>query len=247
MGSPQVASRSEVQSRDVRGWTTLCFFCMACHKASSSCGVSQVGLFFLALSFLIVAFATAISSLNHSLCLSCYGGCGWQVEGLSERFQCNGWMKAIWQTALLVFKATSLDAWKLRLEYDGVHLWLGTLLRISLGQVWCRESEKVMPMSCCDFWMIHVLIHHLSPLISPLISRSIWSVGIVSPCSVSHGQSWSTWTWQACSQLLTTCASKTRHLWAWYRWYRYTIHQNRKTRKYLENLKVQWLQWPQWQ
>lgn len=187
---------------------------MACHKASSSCGVSQVGLFFLALSFLIVAFATAISSLNHSLCLSCYGGCSWQVEGLSERFQCNGWMKAIWQTALcywfyLVFKATS-DAWKLRLEYDGVHLWLGTLLRISLGQVWCREPEKVNEgyAHVSDFWMIHVLIHHLSPRITTYLSL---------------GVTWSAWTWQACSQLQTTCASKTRHVWAWYRRYRWYI------------------------
>ena len=41
------------------------------HVGALSSGVSQVGLFFLALCFLIVAFATAISSLNHSLCLSC--------------------------------------------------------------------------------------------------------------------------------------------------------------------------------
>ena len=70
----------------------------------------------------------------------------------------------------MVFKATSLDAWKLRLEYDGVHLWLGTLLRISLGQVWCREPDKVMPGCPChaaisgftfSFTTYHHLYHHL--------------------------------------------------------------------------------------
>eukprot|EP00438_Fugacium_kawagutii_P021909 Skav207156 [mRNA] locus=scaffold573:283595:295640:+ [translate_table: standard] len=59
----------------------LSAFVLVCSRV-----MSEVGLFALALLFLIVAFATAISSLNHSL-----------------------------------------------LEYDGVQLWLGALLKISLG------------------------------------------------------------------------------------------------------------------
>lgn len=98
----------------------LSAFVLVCSRV-----MSEVGLFFLALSFLIVAFATAISSLNHSL-----------------------------------------------LEYDGVHLWLGTLLRISLGMFpaadYLRFKDEVPVFVAISAFVAVVFVVMLNLLVAQL-------------------------------------------------------------------------------
>lgn len=98
----------------------LSAFVLVCSRV-----MSEVGLFFLALCFLIVAFATAISSLNHSL-----------------------------------------------LEYDGVHLWLGTLLRISLGMFpaadYLRFKDEVPVFVAISAFVAVVFVVMLNLLVAQL-------------------------------------------------------------------------------
>eukprot|EP00913_Durusdinium_trenchii_P014523 g13624.t1 len=86
---------------------------------------SEVALFGLALGFLIVAFATAISTLNHSL-----------------------------------------------LSYDGVHLWLGALLRISLGMFPATEylsfREEVPVLVAVSAFVAVVFVVMLNLLVAQL-------------------------------------------------------------------------------
>lgn len=98
----------------------LSAFVLVCSRV-----MSEVGLLLIALSFLIVAFSTAISSLNHSL-----------------------------------------------LEYDGVDIWLGVLLRICLGMFpasdYVRFKDEVPVFVAVSAFVAVVFVTMLNLLVAQL-------------------------------------------------------------------------------